>query len=121
MENNIIKPDFSGTWELDLKRSNLQSPPPKSMIFDIDHKEPNWAVKRTFVYESGEKNVWDELIGKTIQIPGALYPDNTPMNIKVETIVMAYTHAILIINNLFLLQIADGLDLCKRKSMPKIV
>ena len=58
METNAIKPNFSGTWKLDSQKSSLQIPQPKSMIFVIDHREPNWAVKRTLINEAGE-NIWE--------------------------------------------------------------
>ena len=59
MEKSTKKLDFSGAWKLDFKKSSLQTPLPKSMIFVIDHKEPNWEVKRTYVYEDGEENIWE--------------------------------------------------------------
>ena len=60
MAQNNIKPDFSGTWKLDFKKSSLQTPLPKSMIFIIDHNEPNWGVERTYVFENGEENIWKD-------------------------------------------------------------
>lgn len=57
MAQNNIKPDFSGTWKLDFIKSSLQTPLPKSMIIVIDHKDPNWEFKRTYVYEDGEENI----------------------------------------------------------------
>ena len=56
---NNKKPDFSGTWKLDLKKSSLEIPTPKSMIFVIVHDEPNWEVKRTFVFENGKEDIWE--------------------------------------------------------------
>lgn len=56
------RPDFSGTWELNLAKSKLQIPPPTSSTFYITHKDPVFSLKRTHVY--GEKsNTWSiELI-----------------------------------------------------------
>lgn len=36
------KPNFSGTWEMDLKQSDFgQIPPPDTFVRKIDHKEPS--------------------------------------------------------------------------------
>jgi len=43
------RPDFSGTWVLDLSRSTLEIPPPDSSIFVIDHHEPILTAQRTHV------------------------------------------------------------------------
>ena len=56
------KPDFSGTWELNLAKSKLEIPPPTSSTFYITHQEPVFRLKRTHVY-SGKANTWSiELI-----------------------------------------------------------
>lgn len=44
------KPDFTGTWVLDLARSELQIRAPDSSVFEISHNEPDWRVVRTHVY-----------------------------------------------------------------------
>jgi hypothetical protein len=51
------KPDFSGTWDLNLAKSKLETPPPTSSTFYITHKEPFFGLKRTHVY-SGKANKW---------------------------------------------------------------
>ena len=61
METNAIKPDFSGTWKLDVNKSSLQTPLPKSMIFVIDHREPIWVLERTLVNDVGENVLKIEL------------------------------------------------------------
>ena len=63
MEQSTKKPDFTGTWELDLIRSSYkipsQLPPLKSSTFFIDHKEPHWVLDRTHVWE--DENIKDVL------------------------------------------------------------
>ena len=51
------KPDFSGTWELNLAKSKLEIPPPASTTFYIAHKEPVFRFKRIHVYR-GKPNTW---------------------------------------------------------------
>ena len=51
------KPDFSGTWELNLAKSKLEIPPPTSSTFYIAHKEPVFRFKRIHVYR-GKPNTW---------------------------------------------------------------
>ena len=51
------KPDFSGTWVLDLSASALESPPPDSSIFIIDHDEPTLLAQRTHVVDEEANTV----------------------------------------------------------------
>jgi hypothetical protein len=51
------KPDFSGTWKLNLDKSTLEIPPPDSSVFYVDHKEPDFRLKRTHVF-NGKPNTW---------------------------------------------------------------
>jgi hypothetical protein len=44
------KPDFSGTWQLDLERSSLQIRSPDASTFVIDHDDPHWHLERTHVW-----------------------------------------------------------------------
>ena len=44
------RPNFTGTWLLDLKRSSLQIAPPTTSTFRIEHQEPNFRLSRTHVY-----------------------------------------------------------------------
>ena len=41
------RPNFAGTWVLNLAKSKLQVPPPDSTIFVIDHHEPVVRLFRT--------------------------------------------------------------------------
>ena len=43
----MSRPDFSGTWVLDLSRSSLEIMIPDSSIFVIDHREPILIGERT--------------------------------------------------------------------------
>lgn len=52
---SISRPNFSGTWVLDLSRSSLEIPAPDSSIFVIDHDEPQLVAERTHVL-GGEAN-----------------------------------------------------------------
>ncbi len=47
----MSRPDFSGTWVLDLSRSSLEITSPDSSIFVIDHVEPRLTVERTHVFD----------------------------------------------------------------------
>ena len=51
----VARPDFSGTWVLDLARSSLEIPAPDSSIFVIDHDEPQLVAERTHAL-GGETN-----------------------------------------------------------------
>jgi dienelactone hydrolase len=46
----MAKPDFSGTWKFNHRKSSLQIPPPDSTIFTIEHQEPDFRLSRTHVY-----------------------------------------------------------------------
>jgi hypothetical protein len=49
------KPDLSGTWTLDLTRSDFgQMPPPDSLVSVIEHKEPNIKITTTQKGQQGE-------------------------------------------------------------------
>jgi hypothetical protein len=42
------KPSFSGTWSLDVAKSDFgPAPPPESVVMVIEHKEPNLKVATT--------------------------------------------------------------------------
>jgi hypothetical protein len=43
------KPNFSGTWKMNLEKSRLQTPAPDSSTLTIDHKEPSFRLSRTHV------------------------------------------------------------------------
>jgi hypothetical protein len=56
------KPDFSGTWQLDLQRSRLGNvPPPKSLTIQIEHNEPQIRIFTVTTNETGETNETLEL------------------------------------------------------------
>ena len=49
------KPDFSGTWTLDLAKSDFgQMPAPDSLVSVIEHKEPNLKITTTQKGQQGE-------------------------------------------------------------------
>lgn len=51
------KPDFSGDWKFVPEKSRLQIPPPDSTVFHIQHREPEFVLSRTHVY-NGESDTW---------------------------------------------------------------
>jgi hypothetical protein len=49
------KPDFSGTWTLDVAKSDFgPAPAPKSIVHLVEHKEPSLKISSTQVTEQGE-------------------------------------------------------------------
>jgi hypothetical protein len=49
------KPNFSGTWNIDLAKSDFgPAPPPDSLVAVIDHKEPNIKIATTQKGPMGE-------------------------------------------------------------------
>lgn len=50
-DGEASRPDFSGTWVLDLSRSVLEGTSPDSSIFVIDHVEPILTAQRTHVLD----------------------------------------------------------------------
>lgn len=52
------KPDFSGSWKLDVDKSVFPPPipPPTSMTRKIDHKEPAISVDQTTTSERGDQS-----------------------------------------------------------------
>src|SRR6266496_4647262 len=51
------KPNFTGTWILNLKKSTLQIPQPTSTTFRIRHDEPDFHLSRTHVH-GDQSNTW---------------------------------------------------------------
>jgi hypothetical protein len=51
------KPDFSGVWKFNPEKSKLQIPPPSSSTFRVDHREPEFHLSRTHVYD-GKPDIW---------------------------------------------------------------
>jgi hypothetical protein len=49
------KPNFTGTWTLDIAKSDFgPSPPPESMVMVVDHKDPTIKIKSTQKTAEGE-------------------------------------------------------------------
>ncbi len=48
------KPDFSGTWQVDFRKSRLQIEAPTSSVFKIQHNEPSLTLERTHKAEGYE-------------------------------------------------------------------
>jgi len=46
-------PDFSGVWELNLKRSNFRGPEPKEIVVTIQHREPTLTQAMRVVAADG--------------------------------------------------------------------
>jgi hypothetical protein len=55
------KPNFSGTWLLDLSSSTLEIAPPDSSTFVITHDDPHWTLERTHVYRGRPNRLVMEL------------------------------------------------------------
>jgi outer membrane protein assembly factor BamB len=51
------KPNFSGAWRFNPEKSKLQIPAPTSSTFRVDHREPEFHLSRTHVYE-GKADTW---------------------------------------------------------------
>ena len=53
------RPNFSGTWVLNLSASKLElKDAPTASTFNIRHTEPNFHLKRTHVYTDGKHDTW---------------------------------------------------------------
>ncbi len=48
------KPNFTGAWQVDFGRSELEIEAPASSLFEIEHDEPSLALKRTHKAEGYE-------------------------------------------------------------------
>ncbi|MBI4907849.1 MAG: hypothetical protein HY820_29765 [Acidobacteria bacterium] len=49
------KPDFSGTWQLDLLRTRFGAvPPPKSLVIRIEHRDPQIRILAITTTDKGE-------------------------------------------------------------------
>ncbi len=47
----MSKPNFTGTWRFDPRKSALQIPTPDSTLFIIEHREPVFHFSRTHVFQ----------------------------------------------------------------------
>ncbi len=56
-----VKPDFTGTWRLNLERSRLEIPAPSSLTVRIEHREPSFALSARHVYGERSRDVHFEL------------------------------------------------------------
>ena len=45
----MLKPNFTGRWKFNPKRSSLEIPPPDSAIFVVEHREPIVRLSRTHI------------------------------------------------------------------------
>ena len=52
-----LKPNFTGTWDLSLSTSRLETTPPDSITFYIDNHDPSFRLKRTDVCK-GNPYTW---------------------------------------------------------------
>lgn len=55
------KPNFTGTWKVNLQKSKLQIPPPESTVFLVEHDEPRLKITRTHVF-SGKSDTFTILL-----------------------------------------------------------
>ncbi len=65
------RPDFSGSWTLNLQQSDIDEPHLKGAVFTIEHREPNFAITRTLLYPLETKNMKFALRtdGKPLVVP----------------------------------------------------
>lgn len=49
--------DFTGVWKFNPEKSRLQIPPPSASTFIVEHKEPNFHLTRTHIYD-GKPDTW---------------------------------------------------------------
>jgi hypothetical protein len=57
------KPDFSGTWQLDVQRTRFgEVPQPKSLVIQIEHHEPQIRILTVTTTEKGEARETLDLI-----------------------------------------------------------
>jgi hypothetical protein len=89
----MSRPDFSGTWVLDLPRSSLEIPSPDSSIFVIDHAEPNLIAERTHFLDgvanrSGSRLTSDSVLHMMraggLEIPTRMYWDGQTLVLDQE-------------------------------------
>ncbi|MEK7407977.1 MAG: hypothetical protein AAB225_23145 [Acidobacteriota bacterium] len=56
-----MKPNFTGTWRLNLERSRLEIPAPSSSTVRIEHREPSFALSARHVYGERSRDVHFDL------------------------------------------------------------
>jgi hypothetical protein len=65
------RPNFSGTWKLDVAKSDVQEPRLRVAIFKIDHREPEFTIERTLLYGNDREQMKFDLRtdGRTVVTP----------------------------------------------------
>lgn len=48
-------PNFSGTWRLNVAKSDLQEPNLRGAVFSISHRDPAFVIERNLIYGSERK------------------------------------------------------------------
>jgi hypothetical protein len=67
------KPDFSGTWKLDLLRSRMdEASAPKGVTMTIEHQEPKIKIGVTTVTDKGESTYTFDLSTKGTEVKQTL-------------------------------------------------
>jgi len=64
------RPDFSGSWKLNVAKSDIQEPRLKGAVYKIDHHEPQFVISRTLLYS-----------GDAAEMKFALRTDGEPVNV----------------------------------------
>ena len=60
-KGDIMRPNLSGHWKLNLTASRLEIPPPTSSRFEIEHHDPKFRLTRTHVYGGRTDTITVEL------------------------------------------------------------
>jgi hypothetical protein len=85
------KPDFSGTWKLNLTQSKSEEDAPKSLVFKIEHKDP--AFKYTAKGEDFRGEPFTETAEFTID--GKQHPGPEPTRVAAhwdgQSLIMRFT------------------------------
>lgn len=89
------KPNFSGTWHANFAQSKLQFKQPDSTVFTIEHREPEFSLTRTHVFE-GKSDTWGvrlttdgkEVVrkeeGRTLRMRVTWEGDSLVFDVKIE-------------------------------------
>lgn len=51
------RPDFSGSWKLNVSKSDIQEPQLQGAVFRIVHREPDFIISRTLLYRTETKDM----------------------------------------------------------------
>jgi hypothetical protein len=52
-----IRPDFSGSWKLNVRKSDVREPQLQGAVFKIVHREPVFVISRTLLYATETKDL----------------------------------------------------------------